>query len=99
MYSIAALWTAAYHKLPLTVVIANNGGYRIIKQRLKAFHGSDRFVGMDFTEPSVDFVGIARSLGVAAERIRDPTALVEALRDGFIASGPRLIEVLVDGGV
>src|SRR3984957_13422229 len=34
MYSIQALWTAAHHKLPLTFVIVNNGGYRIIKQRL-----------------------------------------------------------------
>ena len=35
MYSIQALWTAAHQKLPITYVIANNGGYRIIKQRLK----------------------------------------------------------------
>ena len=35
MYSIQALWTAAHHKLPITYVIANNGGYRIIKQRLQ----------------------------------------------------------------
>src|SRR5581483_1748761 len=41
MYSIQSLWTAAHHKLPLNVVIANNGGYRIIKQRLLAFHGDD----------------------------------------------------------
>ena len=34
MYSIQALWTAAHRKLPITYVIANNGGYRIIKQRL-----------------------------------------------------------------
>src|SRR6202045_1284272 len=39
MYSIQALWTAAHYKLPLNVVICNNGGYRIIKQRLLAFHG------------------------------------------------------------
>src|SRR5207248_2690682 len=38
MYSIQSLWTAANHKLPLTFVIVNNGGYRIIKQRLLAFH-------------------------------------------------------------
>src|SRR6202035_5970587 len=31
VYLIQALWTAAHHKLPLTVVISNNGGYRIIK--------------------------------------------------------------------
>ncbi|MGE5156655.1 MAG: thiamine pyrophosphate-binding protein, partial [Gemmatimonas sp.] len=45
MYSIQALWTAAHHKLPLTVVIVNNGGYRIIKQRLLSFHGDDNYVG------------------------------------------------------
>ena len=42
MYSIQSLWTAAHHKLPITYVIANNGGYRIIKQRLLAFHGNDQ---------------------------------------------------------
>ncbi len=35
MYSIQSLWTAAHHNLPLTVVLLNNGGYRIIKQRLQ----------------------------------------------------------------
>ena len=66
MYSIQALWTAAHHKLPLTVVIVNNGGYRIIKQRLLAFHGDDHYVGMDFVDPPVDFAGVAKSLGLEA---------------------------------
>jgi thiamine pyrophosphate-dependent acetolactate synthase large subunit-like protein len=48
MYSIQALWTAAHQKLPITFVVFNNGGYRIIKRRLKLFHGTDRFIGMDF---------------------------------------------------
>ena len=52
MYTFQALWTAAHHKLPLTVVIVNNGGYRIIKQRLLSFHKSNRFVGMDFANPA-----------------------------------------------
>ncbi len=99
MYSIQALWTAAHHKLPLTVVIANNGGYRIIKQRLKAFHQSERFVGMDFVDPAVDFAGIARSLGLAARRITDAEQVRPAL-DAAIASGkPNLIEVVVEGSV
>ena len=69
MYSIQALWTAAHHKLPLTVVIVNNGGYRIIKQRLLAFHKDDHFVGMDFVDPPVDFCGLAKALGLEAIRI------------------------------
>jgi benzoylformate decarboxylase len=99
MYSIQALWTAAHHKLPLNVVIANNGGYRIIKQRLLAFHGDDHYVGMDFADPPVDFVGMARSLGLEAMRISDPAELQPKLSDAFARPGPKLIEVMVDGKV
>jgi benzoylformate decarboxylase len=99
MYSIQALWTAANAKLPITYVIANNGGYRIIKQRLKAFHGSDRYVGMDFADPEIDFTALARSLGVPAERIADPAALPGALARAFATPGPKLLDVIVDGTV
>ena len=99
MYSIQALWTAANAKLPITYVIANNGGYRIIKQRLKAFHGSDKYVGMDFADPAIDFTALARSLGVPAERIADPAALPGALERAFATPGPKLLDVIVDGSV
>ncbi len=55
MYSIQALWTAAHHKLPLTVVIVNNGGYRIIKQRLLSFHGDDHYRRHGFRRPQGRF--------------------------------------------
>jgi benzoylformate decarboxylase len=99
MYSIQALWTAAHHKLPLTVVIANNGGYRIIKQRLLAFHGDDHYVGMDFADPPVDFAGMAKSLGVEATRITDAKDLKSTLASAFRRPGAKLIEVMVDGTV
>jgi benzoylformate decarboxylase len=99
MYSIQALWTAAHHKLPLTVVIVNNGGYRIIKQRLLAFHGDDHYVGMDFVDPPVDFAGVARSLGMEAMRITEAKDLQAALSSAFRRPGAKLIEVVVDGTV
>lgn len=99
MYSIQSLWTAAHHKLPITFVIPNNGGYRIIKQRLTAFHGSRRYVGMDFADPPVDYVGLATSMGVAAERIDDPAKVRAALDTALKTPGPRLLEVMVDGKV
>jgi benzoylformate decarboxylase len=99
MYSIQALWTAAHQKLPITTVIANNGGYRILKQRQLAFHGPGSFIGMDFTDPAIDFVGLARALGVEAERVTEPDAVKPAL-DAAIASGrPTLLDVVVEGGV
>jgi benzoylformate decarboxylase len=99
MYSIQALWTAAHHKLPLTVVIVNNGGYRIIKQRLLAFHGDDHYVGMDFVDPPVDFVSLAKSLGVEAMRITEPKDMKTTLSSAFKRPGTKLIEVVVDGTV
>jgi benzoylformate decarboxylase len=99
MYSIQALWTAAHHKLPLNVVICNNGGYRIIKQRLLAFHGDDHYVGMDFADPPVDFAGIAKSLGLEAIKITDASELKAKLSSAFNRPGAKLIEVVVDGTV
>jgi benzoylformate decarboxylase len=99
MYSIQALWTAAHHKLPLTVVIVNNGGYRIIKQRLLAFHGDDHYVGMDFADPPVDFTGLAKSLGVEAMRVTEAKDLPSTLSSAFRRPGAKLIEVMVDGSL
>ncbi len=99
MYSIQSLWTAANMKLPITFVIANNGGYRIIKQRLLAFHGNAQFVGMDFEDPAIDFGGLARAMGVPSERIEDPTDLRGALERSFATPGPKLLDVVVDGSV
>ena len=99
MYSIQALWTAAHHKLPITTVICNNGGYRIIKQRLKAYHGNDHFIGMDFADPPVDFLSIAKGFGMNATRITEPDAIAPAIRAAIASGGPTLLDVMVDGRV
>jgi benzoylformate decarboxylase len=100
MYSVQALWTAANQKLPITYVICNNGGYRIIKQRLKAFHGSDHYIGMDFQDPALDWVGLAGAMGMKAVRVSDPGELTDVLKTAYRrAGGPMLIDVVVDGVV
>ena len=71
LYNIQALWTAAHLRLPLVYVIANNRGYRILKQRVRAGHGVDRFVGMDFDDPPIDFAGLAAAMGVRSGRVAD----------------------------
>jgi len=99
MYSIQALWTAANQKLPINYIICDNGGYRIIKERLFAFHGNEKFIGMDFKEPSVDFVGLAESVGVPSVRVVGHDELVPALEQALRnTGGPNLISVTVDSG-
>ena len=99
MYSVQALWTASHLKLPITYVICNNRGYRIIKQRLLNFHGNNQFIGMDFEDPEIDFVGLARSLGMRAERVEDPAAVRPALDKAIASGGPVLLDVAVERSV
>jgi len=98
MYSIQALWTAAHLKLPITYLITNNRSYRIIKERLLSFHGNERFIGMDFRDPPLDFVAMAQSMGMQATRIADPADVAPAVREAMTSREPRLIDALVADG-
>jgi benzoylformate decarboxylase len=100
MYSIQALWTAAHEKLAMVFVILNNRSYRILKQRLSATKGTaaqrGRYVGMELSEPAIDFVGLAQSMGVDAVRVESIPAFIAALQRGLTATGPLLIDAATD---
>jgi len=100
MYTCQALWTAAHDRIAVVFVILNNRSYRILKQRTNALKAhaaqTDRYVGMDLAEPAIDFVGLALSLGVAAERARTVEETLAHLRRGLIADAPILIDVAID---
>jgi benzoylformate decarboxylase len=98
MYSVQALWTAAHLQLPITYVIPNNRGYRILKERLVSFRKTDRFIGMDLRDPDIDFVALAQSLGVPATRISDPAQIAPALRAAVASGKPSLLDVSVIDG-
>src|SRR5688572_13512132 len=98
MYAIQGLWTAANLKLPITFVIANNRGYRIIKERLVSFRRTDKFTGMDIREPALDFVAIAQGFGMAARRISDPQDIAPALREAYASGKPNLVDIRVADG-
>ncbi len=98
LYSFQALWTAANKNLPITYIICNNSSYRILKERLKAFHGNENFIGMDMRDPVIDFTGLARSFGVWAERVEKVEDLGDVLRAAYQREGPKLIDVQVADG-
>ncbi len=98
MYSVQALWTAANMKLPITYVIPNNRGYRILKERLVSFRNTDRFVGMDIADPDIDFVGLAASMGLHSRHVEAPQDFAQVLRDAVASGQPNLIDVRVANG-
>ena len=99
LYNIQALWTAAHLRLPMVYVIANNRGYRILKQRVRAGHGVERFVGMDFDDPPIDFAALAAAMGLRSRRVVEPDAVGPALEEALAHPGPTLLDVVVDGRI
>lgn len=99
MYSIQALWTAANQNLQIAFVIANNGGYSILKERLLAYGGiaakSGKRLAMDFDSPPIDFVGLAGSMGVPSVRITNADEVGPAIRKALSEDGPMLLDVIV----
>jgi benzoylformate decarboxylase len=102
MYTIQALWTAAHYRIPVIFVIFNNTSYRILKQRLHALRGHaeqvDTYVGMELLDPAIDFIGLSRSLGVAAERAKTVHEATDLIAKALADNAPVLIDVELDRG-
>jgi benzoylformate decarboxylase len=100
MYTCQALWTAARYRLAVVWVILNNRSYRILKQRVQALRGHaeqvGHYVGMELTDPPVDFLGLARSLGIAAERAKTVHEATDLLKQGLAGGSALLIDVELD---
>ncbi len=94
MYSIQALWTAAQHKLPLTVIVLRNGDYGAMKSFSKMLGSKEPPPGIEL--PGIDFQAIAAGLGLKSVRVDRADALPEALSQAFNEEGPMLVEIAVD---
>jgi benzoylformate decarboxylase len=96
MYSIQALWTAAQRKLPLTIVVINNGGYGAMRSFSQVMQVRN-VPGLEL--PGIDFVQIAQGMGCDAVRVTRSSELGPALKRGLAHDGASLIEVMVDSAV
>jgi benzoylformate decarboxylase len=98
LYSPQALWTAAHERLPVTFIVVNNGEYNILKKFLRAQpHYSsaraNRFIAMDITDPAIDFLALAASMGVPARRIDRAADIAPTLEAAISSRVPNLIEI------
>lgn len=97
LYGIQGLWTAAKHDVPVTFIIANNTQYKILKvcgDRLPLPEmAKQNYVAMDITHPRIDYIQLAQSFGVPAQRIAEPDDLKKHLQYALSCNHPMLLEV------
>lgn len=56
----------------------------------------DVYVGMDLDRPFIDYVGLAKALGVPGEHVEKTAEVPKALERGLRSRGPYLIDVRID---
>jgi benzoylformate decarboxylase len=101
MYTIQALWTAAHHRVGAKFVICNNHSYKLLKLNIQQYWRErgipDHEFPASFTlnEPDIDFVALARSLGVPGVRVERPAEIGPALDQALATEGPFLIDLVV----
>ncbi|MES9541910.1 benzoylformate decarboxylase [Actinomadura sp. NPDC000600] len=92
MYSVQSLWTAAQHRVPMTVLVLNNHGYGAVKAlgrriELETVPGTDIH--------GIDFVALARSLGCEGRTVTRAADVEAAMAEGLGHDGPFVIDVRV----
>ena len=99
MYTPQALWSMVREQLDVTTVILANRRYRILEIEMKrtgaASIGAQADALMDLHHPVLDWVLLAKGMGVEAARAETAEEFREAFEIAMRERGPRLIEAVL----
>ena len=99
MYTLQALWTMVRENLKVTTVVFANRVYGVLKREFAGLGvgepGPKAASLFDIGRPDLDWVALAKGMGVPATRAATLEEFVKALTNGFESEGPALVEVRV----
>ena len=99
MYTVQALWTQAREQLDVTTVIFSNRRYAILEMeyhRVGVGAPSSRAKSLfDLSRPDLDWVQLARGMGVDGARATTAEEFNRELARGLSEAGPYLIEAVL----
>jgi acetolactate synthase-1/2/3 large subunit len=100
MYSLPSLWTMAREKLDVIVIICANRSYNILNielDRVGAINPGPATLSMlDLHNPELDFLSMAKGMGVAAARAETVAQFASHFATALAMSGPYLIEAVLN---
>ena len=92
--NIQELATAVQYRLPVKVVILNNGSLGMVRQWQALFYQGK--LSQTCLPQIPDFVRLAEAYGAVGYRATKPAEVPEVLRKGFAAPGPAIIDIVTD---
>jgi len=97
LYTLQSLWTQAREGLNVTTLLCANNSYRILGIELArsgVMNAGDQAKSLfDLSNPTIDWVSLAKSFGVSASRVDRADLLVRELERAIAEPGPHLIDV------
>jgi len=94
LMGITALWTAAHHRIPMLIVIANNAGYYIDEQHqvttslARNRPAETASIGQRISDPEIDILAMAKAQGFEGTGpVRKRSELSPAIETGIAAVG------------
>jgi acetolactate synthase-1/2/3 large subunit len=101
LYTIQAWWTMAREGLDVTTVILNNHSYAVLNMELDRVGvdepGPKARSMLDLGRPDLDFVQLARGMGLHAARAETSEQFAEELARSLATPGPSVVEAVVPG--
>jgi acetolactate synthase I/II/III large subunit len=99
LYTLQAWWTMARRGLDVTTVLLNNGSYAVLNMELDRVGveepGPRARDMLDLGRPAIDFVQLARGLGLHAARAESAEAFTDELARALATPGPSVVEAVV----
>jgi acetolactate synthase I/II/III large subunit len=99
MYTLQALWTQARERLDVLTVIWANRSYAILRGELANVGarnpGRKALDMLSLDNPALDWVSLAKGLGVEGKRVTTIDSFADAFRAALTMRGPFLIEVAI----
>lgn len=99
MYTVQSLWTEARENLNILTLIWANRAYAILKGELMNVGaenpGRKAHDMLSLENPTIDWVSLAKGMGVEARRVATIDDLAKAMKAGLAHKGPFLVEVVM----
>eukprot|EP00879_Flechtneria_rotunda_P030189 GHRR01032789.1.p1 GENE.GHRR01032789.1~~GHRR01032789.1.p1 ORF type:complete len:121 (+),score=24.49 GHRR01032789.1:729-1091(+) len=97
MYTLQALWTQAHEQLQVLTIVCVNNSYAILQVEAMRQRTGSSFL-TTLSGPSIDWVALAKGMGVPAGRADSVQGLAQLMKEGLAQKGPFLIHAALVAG-
>jgi tartronate-semialdehyde synthase len=95
-FTVEEMAMACQHRVPVIVVIINNGYLSLIRQNQRYAYGYEHGVDLTYDGRGIDFVRLSEAFGGYGERVTQPGEIRGALERAVQCGRPAVVDIIVE---